>query len=76
MENWGLLTYSSSFLLVDDTPGHYTLPQVQLIALVTTHEIAHRVLETIRELIGGALTYFWLSVRVVVWRHCDSPLVE
>ncbi len=40
MENWGLVTYRESALLVD--PDNTSLSQKQWIALVITHELAHQ----------------------------------
>lgn len=40
MENWGLVTYRESALLVD--PANTSLPQKQYVALVVAHELAHQ----------------------------------
>jgi len=41
MENWGLLTYDPSFLLMDDAAAP-SLGRQQLVAQVTAHEISHQ----------------------------------
>jgi puromycin-sensitive aminopeptidase len=40
MENWGLITYRESYLLVD--PENTSAVQKQLIALTVGHEIPHQ----------------------------------
>lgn len=40
MENWGLITFRESALLVD--PSVSSTKQIQYIALIVAHEIAHQ----------------------------------
>lgn len=40
MENWGLVTYRESYMLLD--PDNATLPQKQHVATTVTHELAHQ----------------------------------
>lgn len=40
MENWGLVTYRESYMLID--PDNATLPQKQRVATTVTHELAHQ----------------------------------
>ena len=53
MENWGLLTYYPSFLLVDSLSAP-SLPSQQLVAQVTAHEISH-------QWFGDTITNEWWS---------------
>lgn len=53
MENWGLLTYFPSFLLVDSLASP-SLPSQQLVAQVTAHEISH-------QWFGDTITNEWWS---------------
>ncbi|KRN59609.1 M1 family metallopeptidase [Limosilactobacillus secaliphilus] len=40
MENWGLVTYRESYMLLD--PDNATLPQKEHVATTVTHELAHQ----------------------------------
>jgi len=52
MENWGLVTYATDFLLTD--PKKPNLAQIQLIAQVTCHELSH-------QWFGDTVTMPWWS---------------
>ena len=39
MENWGLITFRESALLLDENTA--TVPQMQRVAYVVAHELAH-----------------------------------
>jgi hypothetical protein len=40
MENWGLLTFKESLILID--PDNFTIQSKAEVALVVSHEIAHQ----------------------------------
>lgn len=43
MENWGLITYRESDLLIDSiTPNAASARQIQRVAIVSAHELAHQ----------------------------------
>ena len=46
MENWGLLTFRETALLVD--PNEKSAETQQWVALIVAHEVAHQVRESVR----------------------------
>ena len=42
MENWGLITYREQYLLIDPTPNAATAYALQMVAVVSAHELAHQ----------------------------------
>jgi aminopeptidase N len=42
MENWGLITYREEYLLIDTSFNAATAYALQLVAVVSAHELAHQ----------------------------------
>lgn len=53
MENWGLITYRESYLLLD--PNNTSLDVKQLVATVITHELAHQWFGDLVTMNGGMI---------------------
>ena len=68
MENWGLLTFRSSNLLLGRSAN---LRRQQNVWIVIAHEIAHQVLGLLAWRLGFDSSF----LLTVVWKSCDDAVV-